>query len=68
MSYSDWDVERIRKEAASQGIENTIQAVEDGLGTILPRGDTPSESRSIMRDFLRSVARTRGRSKNWKRK
>lgn len=47
MSYN-WGVERIRKEAASQGIENTIQAVEDGLGVTFPRGDTPSESRSIM--------------------
>ena len=45
---------RIRKEAASQAIENTIQAVEDGLGTKFPRGSTPTESRTIMRNILRS--------------
>ena len=44
----------IRMEAASQAIENTIQAVEDGLGTKFPRGSTPTESRRIMRSILRS--------------
>ena len=45
---------RIRKEATSQAIENTIQAVEDGLGTNFPRGSTPTESRNIMRSILQS--------------
>lgn len=49
----DWE-RRIRMEAASQAIENTIQAVEDGLGTKFPRGNTPSESRIIMQNILRS--------------
>ena len=38
----DWE-NRIRMEAASQAIENTIQVVEDGLGTKFPRGSTPTE-------------------------
>ena len=42
----------IRKEAASQAIEKTIQAVETGLGTAFPGGTTPSESRNIMRASL----------------
>ena len=49
----DWE-KRIRKEAASQAIENTIQAVEDGLGTKFPRRATPTESRNIMQNILRS--------------
>ena len=49
----DWE-KRVRKEAASQAIENTIQAVEDGLGTKFPRGSTPTESRNIMRSILQS--------------
>lgn len=44
--------QRIRKEAASQAIEKTIQAVKTGLGTAFPRGTTPSESRNIMRANL----------------
>ena len=43
---------RIRMEAASQAIENTIQAVENALDTKFPRGDTPTESRNIMRSML----------------
>lgn len=49
----DWE-NRIRMEAASRAIENTIQAVEDGLGTTFPRGSTPTESRNIMRSILQS--------------
>ena len=49
----DWE-NRIRMEAASQAIENTIQAVEVGLGTKFPRGNTPTESRNIMRSILQS--------------
>ena len=49
----DWE-KRIRMEAASQAIENTIQAVEDGLGTKFPRGTTPTESSNIMRSILQS--------------
>ena len=45
---------RIRMEAASQAIENTIQAVESGMGLRFPRGSTPTESRSIMQRILRS--------------
>ena len=45
---------RIRMEAASQAIENTIQAVESGLDTTFPRGSTPTESRNIMRSILQS--------------
>ena len=37
---------------ASRGIENTIQAVEEGLGASFPRGSTPSESREIMKEIL----------------
>ena len=44
----------IRKEAASQAIENTIRAVEEALDTEFPRGNTPTESRDIMRRFLQS--------------
>ena len=36
---------------ASRGIENTIQAVEESLGTSFPRGRTPSESRQIMKEI-----------------
>lgn len=43
----------IRKEAASQAIINTIQAVERALGIEFPRGDTPTESRDIMTQILR---------------
>ena len=53
--------QRIRKEATSQAIEKTIQAVETGLGTAIPRETTPSESRNIMqassRDELRRIGR-----------
>lgn len=49
----DWE-RRVRMEAASQAIENTIQAVEAGLGTKFPRGSTPTESRNIMQNILRS--------------
>ena len=45
--------QRIRAQAASQAIENTIKAVESGLGTAFPRGSTPSESRAIMQSILR---------------
>ena len=45
---------RIRMEAASQAIENTIQAVEAGMGVRFPRGNTPTESRNIMERILRS--------------
>lgn len=45
--------EDIRKEAASQAIENTIQAVERALDTEFPRGDNPTESRGIMEQMLR---------------
>lgn len=45
---------RIRMEAASQAIENTIQAVEAGMGVRFPRGSTPTESRNIMERILRS--------------
>ena len=48
----DWG-KRIRMEAASQAIENTIQAVEAGLDTRFPRGSTPTESRNIMQTILR---------------
>lgn len=48
---------RIRMEAASRAIENTIQAVEAGMGIRFPRGSTPSESRNIMRSILRSQRR-----------
>lgn len=47
------NAEDIRQEAASQAIENTIQAVEEALGIRLPRRDTPTESRDIMAEFLR---------------
>ncbi len=43
----------IRKEAASQAIINTIQAVERALGIEFPRGDTPTGSRDIMTQILR---------------
>ena len=33
---------RIRMEAASQGIENTIQPVEEGLAVKFPRGGSPT--------------------------
>ena len=49
----NWE-KHIRKEAASQAIENTIQAVEDGLGIKFPRGSTPSQSRDIMKSILRT--------------
>ena len=49
----DWE-NRIRMETAGQAIENTIQSVEDGLGPKFPRGDTPTESRNIMRSILQS--------------
>ena len=53
--YTRKDLEnRIRKQAASQAIENTIQAVEDGLGIRFPRGSTPTDSRNIMQSILRS--------------
>ena len=52
----NWE-KHIRKEAASQAIENTIQAVEEGLGTKFPRGSTPSQSRDIMKSILRSQKR-----------
>ena len=48
---------RIRMEAASQGIENTIQAVEEGLAVKFPRGGSPTESRAMMRDILRRMRR-----------
>ena len=47
------NAEDIRQEAASQAIENTIQAVEEALDIQLPRRDTPTESRDIMTEFLR---------------
>ena len=53
---NDWE-RRIRMEAASQAIENTIQAVEAGLGTKFPRGSTPAESRNIMQSILQSKRR-----------
>ena len=50
----DYDEQRIRAEAASQGIEKTIQVVEEALRIEFPRGITPSESRDIMGAILRS--------------
>ena len=45
--------------AASQAILNTIKEVEEALCVDFPRGRTPSESRSMMKDMLRvwSVSR-----------
>lgn len=54
MNYGRQLEVRIRQEAASQGIEKTIQAVEGALGTIFQRGSFPSESRDIMAEVLRS--------------
>ena len=42
----DWE-NRIRMEAASQAIENTIQAVEDGLGTKFPREPPPPRAGTL---------------------
>ena len=38
----------IRKEAASQAIEKTIQEVEQALRIVIRRGQTPDESRKNM--------------------
>ena len=51
-------ISKAETRGASRGIENTIQAVEEGLGTSFPRGRTPSESREIMKEIL-SRARLR---------
>lgn len=50
----DNDEQRIRAVAASQAIEKTIQVVEDALEVKFPRGISPSESREIMKNILRS--------------
>lgn len=42
------NVEKIRKESASQAIYKTIAMLETELGIRFPRGSTPSESRKIM--------------------
>lgn len=51
------NAEDIRQEAASQAIENTIQAVEEALGVQFPRGNTPTESRENMKYILRALYR-----------
>ena len=47
--------EQIRAEAASQAIEKTIQMVEEALGGTFPRENSPTDSRDIMIDILRST-------------
>ena len=42
----------IRMEAASQAIENTIQAVEVGLGIRFPRGSTPTEKQEHYAEYI----------------
>lgn len=55
MYYSERWKQRIRQEAASQAIEKTIQAVEEGLNTTFPRGGTPSDSRDMMKTILSTM-------------
>ena len=50
----NWET-HIRKEAASQAIERTIQVVENQLGIGFPRGSTPTDSREIMALMLRQI-------------
>ena len=50
MYYSRED--RIRMEAASQSINETIRLIEERLDTTFRRGDTPSASRDIMIETL----------------
>lgn len=50
---------RIAASSASQGIERTIQDVEEALNTTFPRGRTPSKSREKMCDILREKYRKR---------
>ena len=53
--YYDGDWHSVgRQEAASRAILRTIRDVEEGLGMGFPRGSTPSESRDIMVESLRS--------------
>ena len=51
------NTEDSRQEAASQAIENTIQAVEEALDIQFPRGSTPTESRENMKQMLRAFYR-----------
>ena len=48
------NVEKIRKESASQAIHKTIEMLETELGIRFPRGRTPSESREIMVEIIGS--------------
>ena len=51
--YSNGEREaRIRKEAASQAIERTMQAIEQALGTKFPRIGTPTQNRAMMCQLL----------------
>lgn len=51
-------------EAASRAIYNTISMVEDAVGITFPRGSTPSESRAIMVQMLRSRASRERKRRN----
>ncbi len=44
--------QRIRKEAASQAINKTIQLTGERLDIVFPPGVTPSDSRDIMIEIL----------------